>query len=168
MVEMRNPAQGVRGHRPRSTCPTWGASSLVTGRTEVDLPRGPLANPAAVNSSTMKGPRGLVGELCGRRCRAAKDLGWWVRGGFYVRPSEMPVLSVTTHGRNYAGSGELDIQPTFLPVTRDSDVIRKVEELTNAGSSAAAGVVTGAWIWVLTPPESSRCFKRRRVGVWPE
>jgi hypothetical protein len=168
MNEMRNPAQGVRGHRPRSTCPTWGASSLVTGRTEVDLPRGPLANPAAVNSSTMKGPRGLVGESCGRRCRAANDIGRWVRGCFYVRSPEMRVVSVTTHERNYAGSGEPDIRPTSLPVTRDSDVIREMEEMTNAGSSAAAGVVIGAWIWTLAVHESSRCFKRRRVGVWPE
>ena len=48
--------------------------------------------------------------------------------------------------RNYAGSGELDIQPNPLPVTRDSDVSCKVKEIANAGSSAAAGVVTGAWL----------------------
>lgn len=47
--------------------------------------------------------------------------------------------------RNYAGSGELDIRPEFLPVTRDSDVSRKVKVMTNAGRPAAAGVVTGAW-----------------------
>ena len=80
----------------------------------------------------------------------------------------MRVMSVTIHERNYAGSGELDIRSTSLPVTRDSDVIRKVKEMTNAGSSAAAGVVTGAWIWTLVVRGSSRCFKRRRVGVWPE
>ena len=57
----------------------------------------------------------------------------------------MPVLPLAIHERNYAGSGEPDIRPTSLPVTRDSDVIRKVEEMTNAGCSAAAGVVTGAW-----------------------
>ena len=167
MKEMRNPAHGVRGLVLRPTCPAWGASSLVTGRTESDLTRGLLANPAAVNSSTTKGPRGLVGELCGRRCRAANDLGRWVRGCFYVRSPEMLVLSAMTFERNYAGSDELDIRPSSLPVTRDSDVIRKVKEMTNAGSSAAAGVVTGAWTWACAL-ESSRCLKRRRVGVWSE
>lgn len=143
---MRNPAQGVRGHRPRSTCPAWGVSSLVTDRTAEDFLRRSLANPTTANSSTMKGPRGLAGKLCGRRCRAANDFGWWVRGCFYVRPSEMmAMLLIATCHRNYAGSGELDIQPNSLPVTRDSDVIRRVKEVANAGSSMAAGVVTGAW-----------------------
>lgn len=138
---MRNPAQGVRGHRPRSTCPAWGVSSLATDRTAGDLLRGPSANPRAANSSTTKGPRGLAGELCERRCRAANDFGWWVRGRFYVRPSEMIawVILWILGNRNYAGSGELDIQPNSLPVTRDSDVIRKVKEIANAGSSMAAG-----------------------------
>jgi len=122
--EMRNPAQGVRGHRPRSTWPAWGVSSLATDRTAGDLLRGPLVNPTATNSSTTKGPRGLAGELCGRRCRAANDFDWWVRGCFYVRPSEM--IAVFSN-RNYAGSGELDIQSNSLPVTRDSDVSRRVE-----------------------------------------
>ena len=140
MKKMCNPVQGVRGHRPRSTCPAWGVSSLATDRTAVDLLRGSLANPATANSSTTKGPRGLAGKLCGRRCRIANDFGWRVRGCFYVRPSEM----IATRNRNYAGSGELDIQPNSLPVTRDSDVIRRVKEIANAGSSMAAGVVTGA------------------------
>ena len=79
----------------------------------------------------------------------------------------MLVLSAMTFKRNYAGSDELDIRPSSLPVTRDSDVIRKVKEMANAGSSAAAGVVTGAWTWAFAL-ESSRCLKRRRVGVWSE
>lgn len=147
MKKMRNPVQGVRGLRPRSTCPAWGVSSLATGRTGVDLLRGPLANPVAANSSTMKGPRGLAGESCGRRSRIAKDLGRWVRGCFYVRSPEMRVELLSTHPRNYAGSGELDIRPTSLPVTRDSNVSRKMKEMTNAGSSAAAGwlPVPGSW-----------------------
>ena len=145
---MRNPAQGVRGHRPRSTCPAWGVSSLATDRTAGDLLRGSLANPATANSSTTKGPRGLAGELCRRRSRIANGFGWWVRGCFYVRPSEMIAWPRTaTCSRNYAGSGELDIQPNPLPVTRDSNVIRKMKEMTNAGSSAAAGwlPVPGSW-----------------------
>ena len=145
MEKMRNPVQGVRGRAPRSTCPAWGASSLATGRTEADLLRGPLANPAAVNSSTMKGPRGLAGESCRRRSRTAKDLSRWVRGCFHVRSPEMVSASHATLSRNYAGSGEPDIRLTFLPVTRDSDVSCEIEEMTNAGSSAAAGVVPGAW-----------------------
>lgn len=144
---MRNPAQGVRGHRPRSTCPAWGVSSLATDRTAGDLLRGSLANPATANSSTTKGPRGLAGELCRRRSRIANGFGWWVRGCFYVRPSEMIAwLRTATCNRNYAGSGELDIQPNPLPVTRDSDVSCKVKGIANAGSSMAAGVVTGASI----------------------
>jgi len=144
--KMRNPAQGVRGHRPRSTCPAWGVSSLATDRTAADLLRGSLANPATANSSTTKGPRGLAGELCRRRSRIANGFGWWVRGCFYVRPSEMiAMLQIATCNRDYAGSGELDIQPNPLPVTRDSDVSCKVKEIANAGSSAAPGVVTGAW-----------------------
>jgi hypothetical protein len=144
---MRNPAQGVRGHRPRSTCPAWGVSSLATDRTAEDFLRRSLASPTTANSSTMKGPRGLAGEFCGRRCRAANGFGWWVRGCFYVRPPEMMAESqVAIRHRNYAGSGELDIQPNPLPVTRDSDVIRKTKEVANAGSSMAAGVVTGAWL----------------------
>ncbi len=143
---MRNPAQGVRGYRLRSTCPAWGVSSLATDRTAGDLLRGLSVNPRAANSSTTKGPRGLAGKLCERRCRAANDFGWWVRGCFYVRPSEMIVmLQIATCNRNYAGSGELDIQPNSLPVTRDSDVSCKVKEIANAGSSMASGVVTGAW-----------------------
>lgn len=133
--KLRNPMQGVRSLRLRSTCPAWGVSSLATDRTAGDLLRRSLANPTTANSSTTKGPRGLAGKLCGRRCRAANDFGWWVRGGFYVRPSEM----IASCNRNYAGSGELDIQPNSLPVTRDSDVIRKVKRIANAGSSVAAG-----------------------------
>jgi hypothetical protein len=142
---MRNPAQGVRGHRLRSTCPAWGVSSLATDRTAGDLLRGLSVNPRAANSSTTKGPRGPAGELCERRCRAANDFGWWVRGCFYVRPSEMIArLQLAICCRNYAWSGDRDIQPNSLPVTRDSDVIRRVKEIANAGSSMAAGVVTGA------------------------
>lgn len=148
MKKMRNPVQGVRGLRPRSTCPAWGVSSLATGRTGVDLLRGPLANPVATNSSTTKGPRGLAGESCERRSRIAKDLGRWVRGCFHVRSSEMiAYIAFAMSSRNYAGSGELDIRPTSLPVTRDSNVSRKMKEMTNAGSSAAAGwlPVPGSW-----------------------
>jgi hypothetical protein len=146
MNGMRNPAQGVRSLRLRSTCPAWGVSSLATGRTGDDLLRGLLANPVAANSSTMKGPRGLVGEFCGRRSRTANDFSRRVRGCFYVRSPEMIAESPTTRDRNYASSGELDIRLKFLPVTRDSDVIRKMKRMTNAGSSVAAGVVPGAWL----------------------
>jgi len=154
-MKMRNPVQGVRGLRPRSTCPAWGASCLATGRTGVDLLRGPLANPVAVNSSTMRGPRGLAGESCERRSRIAKDLGRRVRGCFYVRSPEMSAENSTTSARNYASSGELDIRPTSLPVTRDSNVSRKVKGMTNAGSSAASGWYPVPGIG--HPGESSGC-----------
>ena len=140
MKKMHNPVQGVRGYRLRSTCPAWGVSSLATGRIGVDLLRGLLANPVAANSSTMRGLQRLAGESCGRRSRIAKDLGRWVRGCFYVRSPEMTVsAAVGASSRNYAGSGELDIRPTSLPCKRDSDVNRKMKEITNAGSSVVAG-----------------------------
>ena len=141
-MSRRNPARGARGLELRSTRPAWGVSSLVTSRTGADCLRGPLANPVAANSSTMRGLRRLAGEPCGRRCRTAKGASRWVRGCFHVRSPEMVADSCD---RNYAGSGELDIRLALLPVTRDSDVSRKVEMMTNAGSSAAAGLVPGAW-----------------------
>ena len=146
-MKNRNPARGVRGHRLRSTRPAWGVSSLATGRTGADLLRGLLANPVAANSSTMRGPQGLAGELCRRRCQTANDLSRWVRGCSYARSPEMIVMrSEMTRDRNYAGSGELDIRLASLPVTRDSDVSYAVKVMTNAGSSVAAGVVLGAWL----------------------
>ena len=138
----RNPVQGTRSHRLRLTWPAWGVSNLATDRTGRDFVRGLSANLAAANSSTMKGPRGLAGELYGRRCRTANDFGWWVSGCFHVRSAE--IVACVAHGRNYAGSGEPDIQPKTLPFTWDSDVSRKVEVITNAGSSVVAGVVPGA------------------------
>ena len=174
MKKLRNPVQGVRGFQPRSTCPAWGVSSLATGRIGADLLRGPWANPMAANSSTMKGPRGLAGESCGRRCRTAKDLGWWVRGCFHVRSPEMSVgASVERDSRNYAGSDELDIRPTFLPCERDSDVIREMKVMTNAGSSAATGWLPVPGIWRSSPmshPGDSNaveweCGLSRKLGV---
>lgn len=154
MIQMRNPVQGARGLRPRSTCPAWGVPSLVTSRTGRDESRRSRANLATANSSTMKGLRGLAGETCGRRCQAAKDLGWWVRGCFYVRSPEMPVsASAGALMRNYADSGELDIQPTSLPLNRDSDVIHKTTVMTNAGSSAATGWLPVPGLWC-SPPYS--------------
>lgn len=145
-MKSRNPARGVRSLRLRSTRPAWGVSSLATGRTGADSLRGLLANPAAANSSTMRGPRGLAGEACRRRCRMANDLSRWVRGCSYARSPEMVALnSEMIRDRDYAGSGELDIRLASLPVTRDSDVICTVKVMTNAGSSMAAGVVLGAW-----------------------
>lgn len=147
-MKNRNPARGVRSSELRSTRPAWGVSSLATGRTGADLLRGLLANPAAANSSTMKGPRGLAGESCRRRCRTANDFSRWVRGCSYARSPEMIAMtSEMTRNRNYAGSGELDIRLASLPVTRDSDVSCMVKVTTNAGSSVAAGVVLGAWHW---------------------
>lgn len=136
-MTLRNPVQGVGGHVPHTTCPAWGVSMLATARTGAGLLRGLRANPAATNSSTMKGLNGLAGKPCGRRCQAVKDLGRWVRGCFYVRSPE--IVAGAACGANCFGSGELNARPTFLPCARDSDVNRKVERMTNAGSSAAAG-----------------------------
>ena len=159
-MKMRNPAQGVRGLRLRSTCPAWGVSSLATGRTGADFLRRPWANLTAANSSTMKGLQGLAGESCERRCRIAKDLGRWVRGCFYVRSPEIVMNCV--HDANCVGFGKPTYGQRPSRFARDSDVNRKVEVMTNAGSSVVAG-------WLSVPGhESSRCFKSHRVGVWPE
>jgi hypothetical protein len=74
----------------RLTWLAWGASSLATGGTG-DPDRALPANPAGVNSSTMKGPQGLASEDCGRRCQTAKDFHRRVRGCFYVRSPEITI-----------------------------------------------------------------------------
>ncbi len=96
---VRNPAQGARGLldlsdfvQPdrRGELRAWRQAEPDSIQTRPV--RGPLANPAAANSSTMKGPidsRGLVGESDGRRCQTANELSGWVRRRFYVRPPEM-------------------------------------------------------------------------------
>jgi len=125
----------------RLTWLAWGASSLATGGTghpDRALP----ANPAGVNSSTMKGPQGLASEFCGRRCQTVKDFHRRVRGCFYVRSPEITINIVVQTMR---GSGERCIRWRYVRVTPDSDVTRKTESMANAGSSAAAGVVPGAW-----------------------
>ena len=96
---LRNPVQGDRGSL--TSFNLTGVGSFEPG----DRPnrnatrpgkrpfRGPLENPAAAKSSTMKGPRGLAGESCGRRCQIANDLSRWVGGCFYVRSPESEPLA---------------------------------------------------------------------------
>ncbi len=96
----------------------------------------------AANSSTTIGPQGLAGESCGRRCRTANGSNRWVRGCFYVRP---PEICGNRRGK-LCRVGRLGHTAWTSPGERDSDVIRKMKEMTNAGTSAAAGVVSGAWI----------------------
>src|SRR5712692_11394850 len=111
----------------RLTWLAWGASSLATGGT--GHPNRALpANPAGVNSSTMKGPQGLASEFCGRRCQTATDFHRRVRGRFYVRS---PEITSNINGANDAGSGELRIRWRSLRITPDSDVTRKTKSMTN-------------------------------------
>jgi hypothetical protein len=72
----------VRGIPPRGcevtdlVQPGWRGELRAWQQAEPDRPvRGPAANPPAVKSSTMKGPRGLASESCRRRCRIANDFG---------------------------------------------------------------------------------------------
>jgi hypothetical protein len=88
--QVTNPVQGIRTSTVRLTWLAWGASSLATGGTG-DPDRALPANPAGVNSSTMKGPKGLASEDCGRRCQTAKDFHRRVRGCFYVRSPEITI-----------------------------------------------------------------------------
>ena len=127
----------------RLTWLAWGASSLATGGTG-DPDRALSANPAGVNSSTMKGPQGLASEFCGRRCQTAKDFHRRVRGCFYVRSPEITINIVVQTMR---GSGELRIRWRSLRVTPDSDVTRKTKNMANAGSSAAAGSGSRCLAW---------------------
>lgn len=63
---------------------------------------------------------------------------------------------------NDASLGRACVRLPSFWVTPDSDVTLSLKIVANAGSSAAAGVVPGAW------SSSARYFKRRRVGVWPQ
>ncbi len=67
-----------------------GSFRLATSGTG-DPDRALSANPAGVNSSTMKGPQGLASEDCGRRCQTANDFHRRVRGCFYVRSPEITI-----------------------------------------------------------------------------
>ena len=94
----------------------------------------------AANSSTTRGPRGLASEFHGRRYRTAKTRCRWVRGSFYVLSPEITSAArgdcADPEGRTYDCG--------VLGVTPDSDVTHEAKIMTNAGTSAAAGVVTGA------------------------
>ena len=70
--QVQNPVQGTRTFTVRLTWLAWGASSLATGGTG-DPDRALPANPAGVNSSTMKGPQGLASEFCGRTLSFANE-----------------------------------------------------------------------------------------------
>ena len=48
------------------------------------------------------------------------------------------------NARDADGSEESPERLLLLPVTRDSDVIRRMKSLTNAGRTSGAGVVSGA------------------------
>lgn len=89
----------------------------------------------------MKGSKGLASKFCGRRCRTAKTRSRWVGGSFYVLPSEidLQLRSETVPRRKVrtCGCGVLGITP-------DSDVTHRVKTMTNAGATAAAGLVPGA------------------------
>ena len=60
-------------------------------------------------------------------------------------PRSVPRNLHQDDGADDVRSGELRIRWRFLRVTPDSDVKRKTKSMANAGSSAAAGVVPGAW-----------------------
>lgn len=74
----------------------------------------------------MKTPRGRVG------------------GCFYVRSPEMSDLGPT----KLWPSGEGAYRAGVFGIAADSDVTRGVKAAANAGRSAAAGVVSGAWLCV--------------------
>jgi len=63
---------------------------------------------------------------------------------------------------NYAVPGGADIQHQAHGVTAVSDVNDWVKVRDNTGITVAAGVVAGAW------KRSSKCFKNRSEGEWPE
>ncbi len=124
----------------RGELPTW--QQAEPGRDWLGVGR----KSSAVKSSTMKGGQPLAGELKERRCQTAKTQCLWVRSGFCVRAPEI------AHIRNIANErklGRLERRTQsigVLGVTSDSNATLLTKSLINAGRSAAAGVVAGAWL----------------------
>ena len=149
MPEWRNPVQGVRARKSAFNLAGVGSTEPSDRPVRTRLVRGRSANPIAANSSTMKGPRGLASEFCGRRCQTANDFSRWVRGRFYVRSPEIGGRVSSRHDacRDDAGSGEPRIRLRSRRVMPASDVSHRAKTMTNAGTAAAAGMVSGAWAW---------------------
>ena len=115
-------------------------------------------NAGDVNSSNMKGPRGLSGKLLGRRCRSVPrdaifvpgaDEEPWLKGkrGFLCSTLRNAILSVWGELAKLCRGGSPDIRPVARGVTPASHVNRATMSMTNAGRSPAAGVVPGAHAW---------------------
>jgi hypothetical protein len=116
-----------------------GSSRLGDERDRgADTPRGPRANPAAANSSTTSGPKGLASQT-GRRREAEPRRGQsgWVRGRFSLRSPEIGRL---TAAGNCARPGGRDM-PLWFWGNTPSDVTGRSTPMTNLGRSPAAGVV---------------------------
>ena len=91
-----------------------------------------------------------------------------------LKSSEIVSRDTISDG-NYAASGEADIRQQARGVTPASDVNDWTKVKTNTGTTAAAGVVTGAWRWSAgcdnadaTDYPVGRAAKRRSGGVWPK
>jgi hypothetical protein len=101
-------------------------------------------NPGAMKSSTMRGPRGLASECCGRRCRTAKNRRRWIRGRFPFRSPEITSPRAWCKRLRPGRAGSAAAVPRGKP---SSDVTHSAKEMTNAGKTAGAGLVPGASPW---------------------
>ena len=125
----------------------WGARDVATRATGPATRFGDPPKRRTVKSSTMKGPQGLASKFNRRRCRTAKDHRRWVSGRFSFRPAEI----VRQHGYlagcswRLCPGGSLGHTTMTRGVTPSSDVTDWMTIITNPGSTAAAGVVPGAW-----------------------
>jgi len=132
-----------------SSCPGNGQDR--TG----DTVRGLRANPAAANSSTMKGAKALASQT-GRRREAELRIGQsgWVRGRFSLRSPEIGCRKVAG---NYARPGGRDILLWSWGLT-PSDVNGRSTPMTNLGRSLATGVVPRC------PAKVCRVFETLETG----
>ncbi len=137
-------ARLVRLVQPR---PAWGVPKSATAGTGPVTGFGNLVKHGVAKSSTMKGAQALAGEFYRRRCRIAKNHRRWVSGRFSFRPAEISNVMAITPRRSgkLCPGGSLGHTTMTRGVTPSSNVNDRAKIITNPGSTAAAGVVPGAW-----------------------
>lgn len=154
MFVTKNPVQGVRAVasffgrlllvQPRLA---WGAFSLATSETGPRTRFGVGTKTPTVKSSTMRGAKALASESDRRRCRTAKNLLLMGKGGASVFcPPKSSGWCSASPWRKLCRAGRRGHTATGPWVTPLSDVNDRMEVKANTGTTAAAGVVAGAWL----------------------
>lgn len=106
----------------------------------------------------MKGPQGLAGKSCERRCRTANSLRRWVRGRFPLLSSE---IAGPPTGGNDDHAGAWHIRRSACGVTPASDVTHTMQTKANLGTT---GVLPGL---VTRSSTHGRSRSTNSVGEWP-